>query len=259
MYLSCGISFLFQVLPDFAREAIPYEEARGKNTSTLHSGLYKTDFDLASNNMSLISSAPSSSSKCEPKKRNHVNAGVKNHVNVARPILVVPAKNNKEKKAAPATSVVFTSMAAPAPAALPPPAPVLQKKEERIVKKEVPLKSMALAPSIVRLPKEVAPIAKAKPVATMTPTMASVPLVREVTQNLLPDWVNLSENQLVDTKTLETNLPTDFVNGFDINAPSIQSHIQEMINSESPLSVDMLMESHDLPNYIEVEGMFGLS
>lgn len=223
--------------------------------STLHSGLYKTDFDLASNNMSLITASSSVSSKCETKKRNNVSGGVKNHVNVARPISVVPARKDKEKRAVSATSVVVTSKAAAAPATLPPPAPpIQQKKEEKlIVKKEVPLKSVAAVPPVVRLTKEVTPgtPGQAKPAAAMAPA----PLVREVGQNLLPDWVNLSENQLVDTKSLETNLSTDFVNGFDINAPSIQSHIQEMINSESPLSADMLMESHDLPNYIEVEGM----
>lgn len=234
--------------------------------STLHSSVYKTDFDLASNNTTLVSAVSSVSAKCETKKRNNVSGGVKNHVHLTRPVLVAPAKKDKEKKAIPATSVVVTKMAAAAPA-VPPPAPapsavqkkdeklVVKKEEKLVVKKEVPAKPAATVPSVVRVAKEVTPAApvKAKPVATTT--MAPATLVREVNQTLLPDWVNLSENhQLVDTKSLETNLPSDFANGFDINAPSIQSHIQEMINSDSPLSADMLMESHDLPNYIEVEG-----
>lgn len=76
----------------------------------------------------------------------------------------------------------------------------------------------------------------------------------EVNQSLLQDWVNLSSSQLVDTKNLDNSLQNDFVNGFDINTSSIQSQIQDIINSESTLSTDMLMGSHELPNYIQVEG-----
>ena len=73
-------------------------------------------------------------------------------------------------------------------------------------------------------------------------------------QNLLRDWVSLSDSQLVDAKTLENTLQNEFVNGFDINSSTIQSQIQDIINSESTLSTDMLMGTHEIPNYIQVEG-----
>lgn len=80
-------------------------------------------------------------------------------------------------------------------------------------------------------------------------------LVPEVNQTLLPEWVSLAtDDQLVDAKTLESTLQNEFVNGFEINASTIQSQIQDIINSETSLSTNILMGAQELPNYIEVEG-----
>lgn len=202
---------LFQVLPDFSREDLKYEDVRNRNTSST-SDIYKTDFDITTANTTSVKSGLSSSSILEAiKKKNH-------NANPGKTVPTVRTHSVLEKKEKPET-----------------------KPFEKQVK---PMKNGELErkPVVVennRMIKE-------------EPKTSQVPAEN---QNLLRDWVGLSDNQLVDAKTLENTLQNEFVNGFDINSSTIQSQIQDIINSESSLSTDMLMGSHELPSYIQVEGL----
>lgn len=214
------------MLPDFSRGDIKYEDVRHKNACTSSANMYKTDFDFASVSSGLIS-APSSSasSKVDTKKRNNVNAAVAGKHQFSVRSQLTSEKKEREKKHV-----------------------ERRDNNNKAVKNEEPKPKLP----IFAKPKQVVP--------TLLPAVPkeerAEPAVPEVNPNLLRDWVNLSDTQLVDAKTLETTLQSDFVNGFDINASSIQSQIQDIINSESSLSTDMLMGSHELPNYIQVEGWF---
>ncbi len=205
------------MLPDLSREGIKYEDVRNKNTTSC-SDIYKIDLDFAISSSSVIS-APFASSKFDSRRKN--NASTSKNDSNARSASVSERKEREKK--------------------------TTEKKESKIAKNE----EIKPAPTIVKKEKVVK-------------EMPKIPVVTEKNQNLLRDWTslpdgqlvgtNLSDGQLVDAKSLENTLPNDFVNGFDMSTSTIQSQIQEIINSESSLSTDMLMGSHELPNYIQVEG-----
>lgn len=212
------------MLPDFSQEEIKFDNViRNKTYSTSAADIYKTDIDFISSNTTGITTIPLTSSRADiNKKRNQsVNSGKANS-NV-RTNSVVEKKEKEERKVSQQQQ---------------------QFKHNKIVK-ENEVKSLPKPVNVVK--QNEIPTVSTEPPITIEP--ASVE-----NQNLLRDWVNLSNNQLVDTKSLENTLQNDFVNGFDINSSSIQSQIQDMINSEPSLSTDMLMGSHELPNYIQVEG-----
>lgn len=210
-----------QVLPDFSRTGIKYEDVRQhRNACTSSVETYKTDFDFASATFGIIASA-SVSSKNDNKKRNNVNSSINKHQFSVRS-QHTSEKEEREKK-------------------------LNERKDNKIVKNE---ESKPKLPVFAQ-PKEVVSTVPSSAVIKEEPPQ---PIMPEVNPNILRDWVNLSETQLEDAKTLETTLPNDFVNGFDMNSSSIQSQIQDIINSESSLSTDILMGTNELPNYIQVEG-----
>jgi len=215
--------------------------------STITATTYKTEPELISvGNVPLC--RPSTSSKAgESKKRANNNSGVgtNNAFPSAKHQFNARSSAHSEKrereKRPPVERKELKTMA--------------PKTEDAKTKIAIPAMSSA-APTVIT------PI-KAKETNTVASMLAPVvsmkeevttPLVPEVNQNLLPEWVSLSDAQLVDAKALESTLQNEFVNGFDMNASSIQSQIQDIINSESSLSTNILMGAQELPNYIEVEG-----
>lgn len=176
--------------------------------------IYKIDFDFATPNTALTKPIVPTSSKIEISKKKNHNANSGKAVSTVRTQCATDKKEKGDKK-------------------------IYEKETIKCTKNgEIERKSTTVAtnPSL---------IIKQEP---------DPPKVTTENQNLLRDWVALSDSQLVDAKTLENTLQNDFVNGFDINSSTIQSQIQDIINSEPSLSTDILMGSNELPNYIQVEG-----
>lgn len=202
-------------LPDFSREDILYEDVRNKNTSS-SSDIYKIDFDFTNANATLTKPSVVTSSKLDAiKKKNNTVASGSKTNSTVRVTPCVPDKVEKIEKKFEKPDVKYTKNG------------------------ELKRKPSVIASNVI--------LRKEEPKPNQT--------VPAENQNLLRDWVNLSDNQLVDAKTLENTLQNEFVNGFDINSSTIQSQIQDIINSESTLSTEMLMGTHEIPNYIQVEEM----
>lgn len=239
------------MLPDFSRPDIKYEDVRRKNVSTVSPSTYKTDPELIGVGAGPLY-RPSTSSKVDAKKRANSNYGTGS--------VFVPAKHqfnarghaNSEKREREKKPVERKELKT-----------MMAKNEEPKTKTKVTMPVISAPATVVPTTTPVMP-AKSKETTRNTvvvpvkeeSTTPSPSLVPEMNQNLLREWVSLSDSQLVDTKTLESTLQSDFVNGFDINASAIQSQLQDIINSESSLSTNILMGGQELPSYIQVEGLF---
>lgn len=190
---------------------------RNKNTSST-SDIYKIDFDLTNTNFVAAKPSITTSSKLDVnKKKNHTASTSTKTVAAVRPTQPLPDKVEKVEKKFEKPDVKYTKNGE------------LERKPNAIESNQI--------------------LRKEEP----KPANQTMPAANP---NLLRDWVSLSDNQLVDAKTLENTLQNEFVNGFDINSSTIQSQIQDIINSESTLSPDMLMGTDEIPNYIQVEGKF---